>query len=94
MYAIYVALDSRGKGVGKALMEAAFAEFRARNKTGMLVNVLAENTPSVNFYKNLGGVEIGEKPFVLKDVTYPQVTLGFKLGEDSRWTSSEVQKCN
>jgi len=79
MYAIYVSLDSRGRGVGKALMEAAFAEFRAQNKKSMLVNVLEGNTASVDFYRNLGGVEIGEKPFVLKGVSYPQLTFAFKL---------------
>ena len=79
MYAIYVSLESRGGGVGKALMEAAIAEFRARGKKGMLVNVLEKNTPSVNFYKSLGGVEIGNKPFVLKEVAYPQTTFAFRL---------------
>ena len=79
MYAIYVLSRSRGQGVGKALMEAAFAEFKGQNKKSMLVNVLAENTASVEFYRNLGGVEIGEKPFVLKGISYPQITFGFKL---------------
>ena len=79
MYAIYVLSRSRGQGVGKALMEAAFAEFRAQNKKSMLVNVLEENMPSVNFYKSLGGIEIGNKPFVLKGISYPQVTFGFKM---------------
>jgi len=79
MYAIYVASASRGRGIEKALMEAAFAEFRVRNKTGMLVNVLEKNIPSVNFYKSLGVIEIGNKPFVLKGIAYPQVTLAFRL---------------
>lgn len=79
MYAIYVLSESRGQGVGKALMEAAFAKFRAQNKKSMLVNVLKENTASVDFYRSLGGVEIGDKPFVLNDISYPQITFGFKL---------------
>ena len=81
LYAIYVLSESRGKGVGKALLEATIAEFKGQNKKGMLVNVLEGNTSSVNFYKNLGGVEIGGKPFVLNVIVYPQLTFAFKLSE-------------
>jgi len=79
LYAIYVLSKSRGKGIGKALLEATLAEFKKRGKQTMLVNVLTENTQSVNFYKNLGGVEIGNKDFVLNKVAYPQLTLSFEL---------------
>jgi len=79
LYAIYVISSSRGRGIGKALLEATLAEFKSRNKKGMLVNVLEGNALSVNFYKNLGGIEIGKKDFVLNEVAYPQLTLAFKL---------------
>jgi len=71
LYAIYVLSKSRGRGVGTALFEATLAEFKMQNKKGMLVNVLKENASSVNFYKNLDGIEIGRKPFVLNEVAYP-----------------------
>jgi len=79
LYAIYVALCARRKGIGKALFQATLAEFKSQNKKGMLVNVLAENIPSVKFYQRLGSTVIGNKDFTLKDVNYPQLTLAFKV---------------
>ena len=79
LYAIYVLSESRGQGIGSALFNATLAEFKSRNKKGMLVNVLEENTASVNFYKKLGGYEVGKKDFILKEVAYWQIVFAFKL---------------
>ena len=77
--AIYVASVARGQGIGKALFKATTDLFRKQGKKRLLVNVLADNESALAFYKNLGGVEIGNKDFVLLEVNYPQNVLVFEL---------------
>ncbi|MCL2559870.1 MAG: GNAT family N-acetyltransferase [Turicibacter sp.] len=77
--ALYVLSECRGRGVGKALLAAARSEFKAQGKRCLLVNVLEDNAPSVNFYKGQGGKPIGKMDFVIADVAYPQLTFAFRL---------------
>lgn len=51
---IAVSNDARGKGVGKALMRAAFDEFRRRGITHVKVAVGAANEVANTFYKRCG----------------------------------------
>ena len=51
---IAVAPQARGKGVGKALMQAAFEEFRRRRITHVRVAVGADNAPANAFYLRCG----------------------------------------
>lgn len=51
---IAVSPDARGKGVGKALMSAALAEFRRRGISRVKVAVWAENEPANRLYQRCG----------------------------------------
>lgn len=51
---IAVSADARGKGVGKALMEAAFEEFRRRGISQVKVAVWAGNETANRFYERCG----------------------------------------
>ena len=54
LYAIYVAPDAMGKGVGSALMSEALDALRAEGFTRATLWVLASNTPSRQFYEKRG----------------------------------------
>lgn len=49
----------RGRGIGSALMEAAFAESRAQGASRITLRVLAPNTDARRLYKRMGFVEEG-----------------------------------
>jgi ribosomal protein S18 acetylase RimI-like enzyme len=51
---IVVSSDASGKGVGKALMKAAFEEFRRRGIAGAKVAVGANNEVANGFYRSCG----------------------------------------
>jgi ribosomal protein S18 acetylase RimI-like enzyme len=51
---IAVSPDARGKGVGKALMQAAFDEFKRRRTSAVRVAVWAENETANAFYQRCG----------------------------------------
>lgn len=58
-----IAVDPRyrGKGVGKALMEACFSDLMMSAGKRMVLEVAADNPAAVKLYKNLGFAQIGER---------------------------------
>ena len=81
LLAIYVEPSEKGRGIGRQLIQATLEELNKRGKKTMLVQVLAENHPSVAFYKKLGGVEVGRTKFAEK---YPQFVLAFDIEESEK----------
>ncbi|KAB8125978.1 GNAT family N-acetyltransferase [Gracilibacillus oryzae] len=75
IYAIYILEEYQGKGIGKKLVQTLAAGFSTMKINTIMVDVLADNLPSCQFYEALGGVKIGEGSFEvagvrLKDITY------------------------
>ncbi len=56
---VHVAAAARGRGVGRALMEALAAELRARGGHAMIAAISGENPRAVAFHARLGFAEAG-----------------------------------
>jgi GNAT superfamily N-acetyltransferase len=65
LYAIYLRSEARGRGLGRALFEAAVAALALRGMTSMVVWVLRDNVRARTFYERLGGVYLRERPLDL-----------------------------
>jgi len=70
-HSVYVALDARGRGVGRALVEEIVKRARAQDLHAIVAGIASENLVSIRLHKKLGFVESG----LLREV-------GFKFG---RW---------
>jgi len=79
--AIYVDSSAQGNGIGNDLIKEAAKELASRGKQKMLINVLEQNTNARLFYQHLGAEIIGNKDFILKEVTYPQLTLALDIAK-------------
>jgi ribosomal protein S18 acetylase RimI-like enzyme len=49
-----VAVDARGRGLGRRVMRDAIDHARARGDRALLLEVIEQNTPAVQLYKSLG----------------------------------------
>jgi GNAT superfamily N-acetyltransferase len=76
LYAIYLLSEHQGKGIGRALAQAAAARLLEEGFTSMLVWVLADNS-SRAFYEALGGQYLYEKPITIGDTTLIEVAYGW-----------------
>jgi L-amino acid N-acyltransferase YncA len=56
---VYVAADARGKGVGRALLEALIPASEALGLWALLAGVLTENTPSIALHEAVGFRQVG-----------------------------------
>jgi len=56
---VYVAEEARGRGVGRALLEAVIPESEAAGFWTLLAGVLAENTASLRLHKSVGFRQVG-----------------------------------
>ena len=67
IWGMYVAAEVRGRGVGRALMEAAVARARAWSGVEQVhLNVAADNPPAIALYRTLGFISWGREPRALK----------------------------
>jgi len=76
LYAIYLLRDFQGRGLGRALVEAAATDLAGRGITSMAVWVLRDNLAARGFYERLGGVYLRERELDLGpdcDVDAPEV---------------------
>jgi len=75
LYAIYVAAEAQGHGLGRALVEAAAAALALRGMTSMVVWVLRDNARARGFYERLGGTYLRERPLDLgSGISAPEVS--------------------
>ena len=65
LYAIYLRADFQGRGIGRALVEAARSCLRQRGFRRMILWVLEGNTGADAFYERLGGRRQGTGQFEL-----------------------------
>ena len=58
-----IAIDPRyrGKGVGRALMQAAFEDLLMTPSTRMILEVAADNPAAIRLYRSLGFAQISER---------------------------------
>ncbi len=61
-HSVYVAAAARGRGVGRALVEALFAPARALGKKVMIGGITAGNDASLALHARLGFIETGRMP--------------------------------
>ena len=73
IHAIYVHSDYQGKGVGRALMDAAFQSPRITSAENVFIDVFEENTRALNFYHSYGFMDAGHIDVVID---------GKKVGHD------------
>jgi ribosomal protein S18 acetylase RimI-like enzyme len=61
MWKLYVLPEHQGKGIGKALLEAAIAAL-PDGTTQLLLDVLVANEPAIGFYRSQGFAEATKTP--------------------------------
>jgi ribosomal protein S18 acetylase RimI-like enzyme len=76
LYTLYVDGDRRGEGIGRALLEALFADMADHGMASALVWVLAEN-PARFFYEALGGRFIARREERLWGTVLRQMAYGW-----------------
>lgn len=79
MLALYVKPNLKYNGIGTKLFQFVVNEFKARNKTKMILWCLKDNEPSKKFYKKMGGKIIGERTFVIDDKNYYEVGFEYNI---------------
>jgi ribosomal protein S18 acetylase RimI-like enzyme len=77
MWKLYVLPDHQGKGVGKALLDAAI-EALPEGTTELLLDVLIANEKAIRFYQSNGFGQTGRTP-------------DRDLGDELMWMSLDLQ---
>lgn len=76
LYAIYLLKEYQGKGVGKLLVQSVIADLLVQNLNSMLIWALKEN-PACDFYKAIGGMEIGTQDIEIAGKKLKEVAYGW-----------------
>ncbi|MEX6634333.1 GNAT family N-acetyltransferase [Hyphococcus lacteus] len=58
IYSVAVSSESRGAGLGRALLDAAFVWAKSRDVKTITLTVSPENAPAIGLYKSIGFREI------------------------------------
>jgi GNAT superfamily N-acetyltransferase len=77
LYAIYLLPAAQGKGMGRALIQAAAGWLLAQGYPALLVWVLADNNPARRFYEAMGGRYIREKTIEIGGAPLVEVAYGW-----------------
>jgi ribosomal protein S18 acetylase RimI-like enzyme len=78
LYALYVLPAHQGLGIGCALAQAVFTRLRAAGQVPFIIWALRENLPACEFYRRLGGVEVGRKTIEIGGKVLEEVGFGYK----------------
>ena len=81
MERIYVNLDRKGTGIGKALMKAALTRAAADGYKTLWLAVWEHNTHARKFYGKWGFELVGSKPFLLGKDLQNDVIMARKLAD-------------
>jgi ribosomal protein S18 acetylase RimI-like enzyme len=79
VYAIYLLPGVQRRGMGRALMEAAFARLQEGGHRRVYVCALRDNAPAVAFYRRLGGRLLREQSLTIGNSAYAEVVFTFDL---------------
>jgi ribosomal protein S18 acetylase RimI-like enzyme len=77
VYAIYVLPEHHGRGIGRAMLQAAAKELVDRGFTSMMIWVLRENAPSRRFYERMGGTWVRDEERELDGVLITESGYGW-----------------
>lgn len=77
IYTLYVDPSFYGRGVGKALLRAAFGALRLRRYSGCIIWAHAKN-PARFFYEAMGGRLIAERTAHLMGDSVPETAFGWR----------------
>jgi ribosomal protein S18 acetylase RimI-like enzyme len=80
VYVLYLLPGYHRQGLGRRLMAVVAAHLGAHGMPGLLVRVLAANTPARLFYEALGGVLVLEEEITEDGVVLAQVAYGWPDG--------------
>ena len=72
---LYVQPRHHGRGIGRALLDEAFARCRARGIDAAWLTTNAENAPALGFYRRIGFRIVGRTDFVIDGAGYPNEVL-------------------
>jgi len=93
VYAIYVLPEHHGRGIGRALLEAAARDLAERGFGSMIVWVLRENAPSRRFYERMGGLHIRDEDRELYGVRMTESGYGWEdISRSFGGSSGSVQR--
>lgn len=76
---LYVDVNEHRKGIGRKLVEYVKNELKSRSFTNMVIWCLKDNTPSVEFYKAMGGTVKDERDFEIDGKFYKEVGIFYEL---------------
>lgn len=74
---LYVQPRHHGRGIGRALLNAAFARCEGAETVWLATN--AENTPAIGFYLAQGFQQVGETHFRIDDQAYLNNVYAYRL---------------
>jgi len=93
VYAIYVLPERHGRGIGRALLEAAAKELADRGFGSMIIWVLRENAPSRRFYERMGGLHVRDEERELYGVRITESGYGWEdISRSFGGSSGSVQR--
>ena len=93
VYAIYVLPEHHGRGIGRALLEAAAKELADRGFASMIIWVLRENAPSRRFYERMGGLHVRDEERELDGVRITESGYGWDdISRSFGGSSGSVQR--
>lgn len=76
---LYVKIQEKGNGIGKALVNFVKEEFKKNNLKKMIIWCLKENYPARKFYEKMGGALCGEIPCLIGKKVYTEVGFIYDL---------------
>ena len=77
--ALYVDMDLKNQGIGKALFNYVFKEFKNKNKKNMIIWCLEDNKKAIGFYKRMGGEIIAKKDIEIGNEKYKEIAFLYKI---------------
>jgi len=76
---LYVDISEHRKGIGRKLIDWIKNELKQKGFTDMVIWCLKDNTPSIEFYKAMGGIICNERDFEIGGKIYKEVGIMYKL---------------
>jgi ribosomal protein S18 acetylase RimI-like enzyme len=93
VYAIYVLPGHHGRGIGRALLQAAATELVDRDLHSMIIWVLRENAQSRRFYERMGGAWVRDEERELDGVRVTESAYGWPdISRSFGGSSGSVQR--
>ncbi len=74
---LYVLPTLHRRGIGRQLINFAVIELMKLNKQKLEIGCVVEN-PSCDFYRHLGGVEVGRRPAKVDDYDTEEILFGWQ----------------